>query len=55
MQQAASDFDIQLGIFLNKMQKEDVLMITADHGCDPGYAGTDHTRECTPLLAYGKE
>ena len=52
--QAASDFDIQLGIFLNKMQKEDVLMITADHGCDPGYAGTDHTRECTPLLAYGK-
>ena len=31
-----------------------VLMITADHGCDPGFTGTDHTREYIPLLMYGK-
>jgi phosphopentomutase len=30
-------------------------MITADHGCDPGYKGTDHTREMVPLLVYGKD
>ncbi len=30
-------------------------MITADHGCDPGFAGTDHTREQVPLLVYGKD
>ena len=33
---------------------DDVLMITADHGCDPGYPGTDHTREAIPLLMYGR-
>ena len=36
------------------MTDDDILMITADHGCDPGYKGTDHTRECVPLLMYGK-
>ena len=35
------------------MKEADVLMITADHGCDPGAPGTDHTREYVPLLAYG--
>ena len=34
---------------------DDVLFITADHGCDPGYTGTDHTREYVPCLIYGKE
>ncbi|MBR0435045.1 MAG: phosphopentomutase, partial [Lachnospiraceae bacterium] len=33
----------------------DILMITADHGCDPGFTGTDHTREYIPLLMYGKD
>jgi len=52
--QAATDFDRQLGEFLKKMQADDVLMITADHGCDPGAPGTDHTREYVPFLAYGQ-
>ena len=53
--QAATDFDIQLKSFMENMRDKDVLMITADHGCDPGYTGTDHTREHTPLLIYGKQ
>ena len=36
------------------MGAEDVLMITADHGCDPGDESTDHSREYTPLLVYGQ-
>ena len=52
--QAATDFDKQLGEFMAKMKDDDVLMITADHGCDPGAPGTDHTREYVPLLIYGK-
>ena len=36
------------------MQENDVLMITADHGCDPGDESTDHTREYTPFLCFGK-
>ena len=36
------------------MNDRDVLFITADHGCDPTYEGTDHTREYVPLLVYGK-
>ncbi len=51
--QAATDFDRQLGEFMSKMRDDDVLMITADHGCDPGAPGTDHTREYVPLLVYG--
>jgi phosphopentomutase len=45
-------FDINLGELLKKMTKEDLLLITADHGNDPTYKGTDHTREYVPLLAY---
>ena len=52
--QAATDFDQQLAVFMSKMKDDDVLMITADHGCDPGAPGTDHTREYVPLLVYGK-
>lgn len=51
---AATAFDKQLGKFMGKMKDDDVLMITADHGCDPGAPGTDHTREYVPLLIYGK-
>ena len=50
-----SYFDEKLPEIMNKMRDDDILMITADHGCDPGYtATTDHTREYIPLLMYGK-
>ncbi len=51
---AATVFDRQLGQLMEKMREDDVVMITADHGCDPGFTGTDHTREYIPLLVYGK-
>lgn len=51
---ALSEFDVQLGRMLPGMKEDDILIITADHGCDPGYRGTDHTREMVPLLVYGK-
>ena len=51
---ALSYFDERLPEILGKMKSEDVLMITADHGCDPAYtATTDHTREYVPFLMYG--
>lgn len=52
---AAVEFDIALGKFMENMRDEDILMITADHGCDPGFKGTDHSREYTPMLMYGKD
>lgn len=52
---AATVFDKQLGEFISKMRDSDILMITADHGCDPGFKGTDHSREYVPFLAYGKD
>ncbi len=52
---AATVFDKQLGLFMEKMKEDDILIITADHGCDPGAPGSDHTREYTPMLAYGKK
>ena len=52
---ALTEFDRWLGAFLPKLGAEDILMITADHGCDPSYtATTDHTREYVPLLVLGK-
>ena len=51
---ALNDFDIQLGELMTKMKEDDLLIITADHGCDPGYTGTDHTREDIPCMLYGK-
>jgi len=52
---ALSEFDRWLGDFLPTLGDEDVLFITADHGCDPGYtATTDHTREYVPVLVLGK-
>ena len=52
---AATEFDTWLGRFISELKEEDILMITADHGCDPGYTGTDHTREYIPLLMYGQK
>ncbi len=49
---AVAYFDEKLPEIMDKMTEDDVLMITADHGCDPGY--TDHTREYVPFLMYGK-
>ncbi len=52
---ALTEFDRWLGDFLPRLREDDVLMITADHGCDPGDDSTDHTREYVPLLIYGKD
>ena len=52
---ALTEFDTWLGSFLPTLGEEDLVMITADHGCDPAYsATTDHTREYVPLLILGK-
>ncbi len=52
---ALTYFDERLPEIMSKMNDEDILFITADHGCDPGFAcSTDHSREYTPLLMYGK-
>lgn len=45
-------FDLNLGVLLRKLREDDLLIITADHGNDPTYTGTDHTRERVPFLAY---
>ena len=50
---AMHEFDDALGTILSKLREDDLLMITADHGCDPSTASTDHSRECIPLLIYG--
>ena len=47
-------FDEKLGILLEELKEDDLLIITADHGNDPTYTGTDHTREKVPFLAYSK-
>ena len=53
---AAADFNDWLPAFMEKMRPGDVLMVTADHGCDPSYTKTtDHTREYVPFLVYGDE
>ncbi len=53
--QALTDLDTWLEGFMKKMNDDDVLMISADHGCDPAFPyHTDHTREYVPLIVYGK-
>ena len=53
---ALSEFDAWLGGFVENLGEDDLVMITADHGCDPAYtATTDHTREYVPLLVLGKQ
>ena len=53
--QAIVDFDKQLEELMKYLNHDDLLMITADHGNDPTYSGTDHTREQVPLIIYSKE
>lgn len=53
---ALTEFDTWLGGFLQQLGEDDIVMITADHGCDPAYkATTDHTREYVPLVMLGKK
>ncbi len=53
---ALSYFDERLPEIMDRLREDDILMITADHGCDPGYTvSTDHSREHTPFLMYGKK
>lgn len=51
---ALADFDKWLPQFIENMKSDDVLIITADHGCDPGDTSTDHTREYVPFIMYGE-
>ena len=51
---ALTEFDKWLSDFVGNMGEDDALIITADHGCDPDFKGTDHTRECVPFILYGK-
>lgn len=50
----ATEFDVQLGQLLPLLKDEDILIITADHGCDPATPSTDHSREHVPMLICGK-
>jgi len=50
---SATEFDLRLGQLLPKLREDDLLFITADHGCDPVTPSTDHSREYVPILAYG--
>ena len=50
--QELEKFDVKLGELLGKLHEDDLLIITADHGNDPTYTGTDHTRERVPFIAY---
>lgn len=52
---ALEEFDSELGELLSRLREDDLLIITADHGCDPTFRGTDHTREHVPLLVYSKQ
>ncbi|MBO5338504.1 MAG: phosphopentomutase [Clostridia bacterium] len=52
---ALSEFDMYLPRIMSSLRDDDLLIITADHGCDPGDTSTDHTREYVPLLIYKKE
>lgn len=53
--QALEEFDGRLPEIMKALEEDDLLLITADHGNDPSFEGTDHTREYVPLLAYSKK
>jgi phosphopentomutase len=50
---ALESFDARLPELLQRLDADDLVIITGDHGCDPTWAGSDHTRECVPVLAFG--
>ena len=52
---ALRDFDLKLPRILEGIREDDIIMFTADHGCDPSTVSTDHSREYVPLLVYGKK
>lgn len=52
--QALTEFDAWIGGFRERMGEDDICIITADHGCDPATPSTDHSREHTPMLIFGK-
>ena len=52
---AATAFDEKLSEMLPLLREDDILIITADHGCDPATPSTDHSREYTPMIAYGQK
>ena len=52
--QALTEFDAWIGGFRERMNDDDICIITADHGCDPATPSTDHSREHTPMLIFGK-
>ena len=51
---AIEEFDVEIPMILNKLNNDDLLIITADHGNDPTFPGSDHTRENTPVLIYSR-
>lgn len=51
---AIEEFDVEIPMILNKLNNDDLLIITADHGNDPTFKGTDHTRENVPVLIYSR-
>ena len=51
---AIEEFDVEVPIILNKLNIDDLLIITADHGCDPTMPGTNHTRENVPVIVYSR-
>ena len=52
---ALTYFDGKLGELMGAMREDDILLITADHGCDPSTPSTDHSREYVPLVIYGEK
>jgi phosphopentomutase len=52
---ALESFDSRLPEFLDCLQPGDLAVVTGDHGCDPTWPGSDHTRECIPILAFGPD
>ena len=51
---ALEEFDVQVPLILNKLEVDDLLIITADHGCDPTFPGVSHTRENVPVIIYSR-
>ncbi len=52
---AIEEFDVEIPMIINKLENDDLLIITADHGCDPLFNGTDHTRENVPVIIFGRD
>lgn len=51
---AIEEFDVQVPMIINKLDTEDLLILTADHGCDPTFPGNGHTRENVPVVIFGR-